>query len=241
VPQVSVKDQLKKLVELQEIDSEIYLLQKELNEKPVYIESLKQKYEDKKSGLKKLEERLKAIQVERKSHELELQTKENDLTKANTQLSQLKTNREYQAKLVEIENLKADKSIIEEKILLLFDEADGVSASIEKEKGFLFQEEKKYLDEKKQVDDAIKEIQEKLTVLQMKRSQVIPEIEKVYLNRYERILENKDGLAIVAVKGSACGGCFMAVPDQIINELKMHDKLIFCEMCARILYLEDDL
>ena len=241
MPEVSIRDQVKKLVDLQAIDSEIYRFKTDLEEKPVYIEQLKKKYEEKKAGLQALEGRLKALQVERKSQELELQVKEGDITKANIQLLQLKTNKEYQAKLVEIENIKADKSIIEEKILLLYDEGDAVSASIAKEKTFLAEEEKKYLTQKKEVDDSIREITEKLKILEMKRSQITVDVDKTNLSRYEKILKNKNGLAIVPVTGSSCGGCFMNVPQQVINEIKMHDRLIVCEMCARILYLEDDL
>ena len=57
----------------------------------------------------------------------------------------------------------------------------------------------------------------------------------------EKILQNKQGLAVVPVQVSSCGGCFMNVPAQVINEMKKHENLVFCEMCARILYLEEDL
>ncbi len=241
MPEVSIKEQLKKLLDLQTVDFEIYNLRRELREKPVYIENLRNIYEEKKAGLKALEDKLRGVLVERKAEELELQTKEGDIVKSNNQLFQLKTNKEYQAKMVEIENLKADKSIIEEKILLLYEETDKISAFSEKEKTFLKQEEEKYITQKKQVDDSIKGIQDRLSVLEAKRSQITPDILKTNLSRYERILENKDGLAMVPVKSDACGGCFMNVPAQVVNEIKMHDKLIFCEICSRILYLEDDL
>jgi len=55
-----------------------------------------------------------------------------------------------------------------------------------------------------------------------------------------RILENKQGLALVPVVGSSCGGCHMNVTPQQRNAIKMNEELVFCEMCARILYLEDD-
>jgi len=100
---------------------------------------------------------------------------------------------------------------------------------------------KKYLAQKNEIDDSVKETEEKLKILDMKRSQMTVDVDKANLKRYERILENKKGLAIVPVKGNSCGGCFMNVPEQVINEIKMHDRLILCEMCARILYLEDDL
>ena len=242
MPQVSIREQVKKLVELQTIDLEIYNLKRELKEKPLFIEQLKGKYEESKSGLKKLEDKLKSIQVERKSQEVELQGKEEGIVKANAQLSSLKTNKEYQAKLTEIESIKADKSIIEEKILLLFDEGDEVNKLIDKEKSKVSEAEKVYLTQKKEVDDSIVDIQQKLDKLNVQRKQITPEIDKNHLIRYERILENKQGLAIVpVVKGSSCGGCFMNVPHQVINDIKLHDRFISCEMCARILYLEDDL
>ena len=242
MPQVSIREQVKKLVDLQAIDVEIYNFKKELKEKPLFIEELKNRYEESKTGLKKLEEKIKNIQVVRKSQELELQAKEESIAKANAQLSSLKTNKEYHAKQAEIESINADKSIIEEKILLLFDEGDEVNKLIDQEKQKVAQAEKVYLTQKKEVDDSIVEIQEKVKGLNIQRQQITPEIDKSHLVRYERILENKQGLAIVPVlKNNSCGGCFMNIPQQVVNDIKMHDRFISCEMCARILYLEDDL
>lgn len=238
---VSIRTQIKKLVELQKIDFEIYNFKRELKEKPDFIAQLKEKFESNKEGLKKLDEKLKAILLDRKAKELELQAKEGDIAKANTQLLTLKTNKEYQAKLLEIEHIKADKSVIEEKILILFDDADRVNALIAQEKNKLTEEEKKFLVQKNEIDILIKELQDKLKVMETKRNQITPEINPAQLNRYERILENKDGLALVPVKNHCCSGCFMNIPEQMINEMKMHDRFISCEMCARLLYLEDDL
>ncbi len=241
MPEVSIRDQIRKLVELQTIDYEAYSLRRELNEKPALIARLQEKSESKKLGLKKLEEQWKAIQLDRKAKELELQGKEAEIIKANAQLFQLKTNKEYQARLLEIEHLKADKSILEEKILLLFDEGDSIHASIEKEKHHVAQEEKTFLAQKKEIEDSISQSQDRLQVLESQRKQINVYVNPSHLGRYERILENKNGLALVAVKNHACGGCYMNVPEQVINEIKMHDRFVVCEMCARILYLEDDL
>lgn len=240
VSQVSILEQIKFLVNLQAIDFEVYQIQKELKEKPLLIEQLRNNFESKKSGLKSLEDKLKSMLVDRKSKEVELQAKEEQIIKANGQLSQLKTNKEYQAKLSEIESIKADKSLIEEKILIAFDEADAVNKDIQQEKDSLAEQEKKYLAQSKEVEGKIREFEDRLKVLEGKRNQVLASVDKDFLVRYERILKNKDGLAIVPIKGNACGGCYMNVPPQVINELKMHDHLIYCEMCARILYLEED-
>ncbi len=145
MPQVLMKDQIKKLVELQALDVDIYRFKKEVEEKPLALEELRKHFESKKASLKALEEQLKRNQVDRKGSELELQAKEGDIVKANGQLMQLKTNKEYSAKLLEIENMKADKSVFEEKILIFYDESDKINVDITKERGILAEEEKKCL------------------------------------------------------------------------------------------------
>ena len=239
--QISIKDQVKRLVDLQKIDAEIYRIKTDLAEKPALIEELKKKFEISKSNLTKLEEKLKGLQLKRKELELDLKGKEDQIVKANTQLSQIKTNREYQAKLTEIASIQADKSIVEEKILLSYDEADAVQAEIGKEKAVVATEEKQYLTQKKIIEDEIKLMEDRVKVLESQRKQFLAGIDKVCLTRYERILAHKDGLAIVPINSNSCGGCHMNVPPQMINAIKMHDQLIECEICQRILYIEDDL
>ncbi len=239
--QISVKDQIKKLVDLQKIDAEIYNVNTGLTEKPALIEELKGKFEATKAHLNQLEGTFKNIQLKRKELELEMKAKEDDIAKANSQLTQLKTNKEYQAKLNEIENIKADKSIIEEKILLSYDETDAIQAQIGKEKVAVAAQEKQYLARKKEIEDDIKLMEDRVKVLESQRKQLLPGVDRTLLNRYEKILAHKNGLGIAPITDSSCGGCHMNVPPQTINAIKMHDQLIECEICQRIMYLEDDL
>lgn len=239
--QISIKDQTVKLVELQKIDAEIYQYKKVLAQSPQQLKDLDDDFEDKKKRLQQLQDDLQAKQLARKEREVDLKAKEDEISKANAQLSQLKTNKEYKAKLTEIESFKADQSIIEEKILLLFESIDGVSRHLADEKKFLAEEEKKYLKAKQGIQSEIQELEEKIKILEHKRRQAAAEIASPLLARYERILAGKEGLAIVPVMNGSCTGCYMSVPAQQINEIKKHEDLIYCEMCARILYIEEDL
>lgn len=241
MPELSVKDQVKKLAELQKIDTQIYNLKMELTEKPLIIETLQKEFENSKIKLNKLEEKLKAVQLSRKEQELELKSKEDEIAKANTQLFQVKTNREYTAKMSEIENMRADKSRMEEKILLSFDESDALTAEIAKEKAKVAEEEKIFLAQKKQNHEDIKLMEDRIKVLESQRRQQLPGLDPDYLNRYERILAHKQGLAIVPIQANACSGCFMNLTPQTVNEIKMHAEMVECQMCTRILYFEDDL
>ncbi len=241
MPEISVKDQVKRLVDLQTIDGQIHQIRTDLTEKPALIEGLKKEFETSKAHFNALTNKLKAIQLKRKELELDLKNNEDQIAKFNAQLFLIKTNKEYQAKLTEIASIQADKSIFEEKILISYDEADLVQADINKEKIVVAAQENRYLTQKKIIEDDIVLLEDRSKVLASQRKQFLVGIDEACLARYERILAHKDGLAIVPIKNNSCMGCHMNVPPQTINAIKTHDQLIICEICQRILYVEDDL
>ena len=237
----SIKDQIKKLVEIQAMDVEVYRLKNELRNKPIEIENLRIEFEAKKARLKNIEEQVKVILLKQKDHEGELKVKEEAIIKADGQLSQLKTNKEYSAKLLEIESIKADKSQIEEKILIGFDQVDEARKSLEAEKTIVANYEKEFQAKKKELDDLIAVSSDQLKVKESQRNRLTPDVRPDILSRYERIVQNKEGLGIVPVKNNTCQGCFMHLTEQAINQIKINEQLMTCDMCARILYLEDSL
>ena len=238
---VSIKEQVRILVQMQERDSKIYALLKEKEELPAEISRLQNIFEDKKAALKSLEEKEKSLAVRRKEEELELAIKEENIRKLNTQLASLKTNKEYQTMLGQIAGLKTDASLLEEEILKMMDGQDALKAEAVGEKTRLAEEENKFKEEKRKIDQRLKEIEWAINDLTAKRSQLIPSLDKHIFSSYERILKGRGGLALVKIKDYSCQGCYIAVTPQVVNEIKMQDKMITCESCARILYLEEDL
>ncbi|MFH0855224.1 MAG: C4-type zinc ribbon domain-containing protein [Candidatus Omnitrophota bacterium] len=239
MPETSLKSQLTNLIKLQAVDTQIYALQSEKSLKPREVMALETSFEEKKAKLAELDKKSLDLQKQRKDKELELASKDEAIKKLQGQLYGLKTNKEYQTMLQQIQDAKADASVIEDKVLELFDAADNVRKEAEKEKDRLKEEESVFLGGKKKIDERVREIDERLSCLQAQRKQALQEVEPKVLIQYERILSNRDGLAIVTVKGNSCGGCNMFVPPQVINLIKMYDHIITCEMCNRILYIEE--
>jgi len=236
-----VKELLRKLVALQKIDAEVYQFKREIKEQPALLADVKAKYEKKLTRYQDLQQQAQNLERARKAKELDLMSKEQDIVKANTVLMTLKTNKEYQAKLFEIENLSADKSILEDEILKLMDDAGKVAEEMAKEKVVVDAEEKIYLAEKEKVDAAIKVLLDKVATFEAERGQACEGIDKVTLAMYERLVENRMGLAMVPVVKESCGGCFMKQTAQMMNQLKKCDAVVRCETCARIQYIEADL
>ncbi|MBF0594453.1 MAG: hypothetical protein HQL22_05750 [Candidatus Omnitrophica bacterium] len=238
---VNVKELIRKLVAMQKIDEELFAFRREIRQKPEELAKLKMQFDNKKALLHKLQARAQELELARKAKELDLKSKEQDIIKADTSLMALKSNKEYQARLFEIENMKIDKGVFEEDILKLMDESERVGKQIEAEKAVVDGEEKKYLAEKEKVDAEVAKLTEESSGLEARRREVMVAIDKEPLALYERIVENRDGVAIAPIVNNACGGCFMHLPDQVINKIKMYDGLVRCEICSRLQYLAEDL
>ncbi len=236
---MDLKVQIGALVKLQELDSEIYALENEKAAKPQEIKAIDAAFELKKAGLAELEKRSLEVQKNRKEKELELATNAEAVKKLSGQLFSLKTNKEFQTMQQQIADTKADGSVIEEKILLSFEESDKIKAQIDAENLKLKNEEKVFQQQKKAVELRVQEIADRLNQLDAQRKQVSPGIDPKMLQEYERILHSRGGLAIVTVKDNSCGGCHMLVPPQVINLIKMYEKVITCEVCNRILYIQE--
>jgi len=233
----TIKEQIDSLIELQVIDREIYALNMEKREKPEEIKAIEKVLEAKKAGIKEAENNLKTSQVKLKDKEVTLQQKEEQIKKLQTQLYQLKTNKEYSAMTTEIEGVKADNSLIEEEIIKLMDEIEADKENLTQEKKLFKNEEANAQKEKTIVDARMKEIDSKLAEFLAKRKSIAPNITQKVLARYERVLENRAGLAIVLIEGDACGGCHMNLPPQVISEAKLREDIIICQSCSRILYI----
>jgi len=237
--QIDVAAQTDVLVKLQELDSQIYKLNDEKEKKPQELARLESEFKEKSIGVKKAEEKFTAVQLKKKEKDGALTVKEDQIKKLQAQLFQLKTNKEYAVMQQEINGQKADKSLIEDDILNLMDEIDNAKVEIAKEKELLVQEEIKLREKQKQVKSELEEIQKKLQGLSLARQEILPQVDKNILKKYERILSGKNGLAIVPVNQDACQGCHMNLPPQVINQIRMKKEFIICENCTRFLYINE--
>ena len=234
-----VSELLINLIELQTVDKEIFDLKRRFDEIPTRIKSLDLELENANAGVKNKDAELKTIQLKRKEKEIDLETKENSIKKFQGQLYQVKTNNEYNAIEKEIGGMKADKSLLEEEILGIFDKIETAEKNLAESKKVLTEDKKKVDSDKSGIESEKKEIEAKLAEFQERRKTILPMIDKETLARYERILYGKDGLALVPVRGDNCGGCFVHLPPQVINEIRIKERVIYCERCARMLYMEE--
>jgi predicted nucleic acid-binding Zn-ribbon protein len=236
---IDFSEQIKLLVELQGLDTQIFRREDELESIPQRIGEMDEHFKEKAVNLKALEDGVKALQVKRKEREGDLQAKEDAIKKFQSQMYQVKTNKEYSAFQDEISRARADGSLIEEDIIKIFDQVDAENKKVAQEKEYLKKEEIALAGEKKKLDEDSARIKKELEALKAQRAELAKKVDPKVLVTYDRIVASKDRLAVVPVANESCQGCFRIMPPQVINEIRMKDALIVCENCARILYIEE--
>lgn len=230
-----MNESLVKLFKLQNIDREILGRVVMIKEIPQKTKELEKKINERKEVVEEVDQRLKGNHNNELAVDKKLQETKITIKRHKQQLLTVKTNKEYAVLLKEITIEEANIDRYEEEMLTLLDDAEGIGEEkSEAERTLLklqesYEKHKKALKEKKERFE--KEIEEK----KIEREKIAGELEKTLLRRYEKIRSCRDGIAIVQIEGENCGGCFSAIPPQVINEVKRGDKILTCESCGRIL------
>lgn len=236
-----MKQEIKKLEAIQELDKEIFTLSEEQESIPLEIKDSEDKVAAQETVVAEADDALKHKKVDLNEKELELKENEGLIQKYENQLNQVKTNKEYRALQSEIGNLKADNSIVEEDILKMMDKVQDEEASLNKEKEKLTELISARDSKKKELEEKVQENQKRIDELKVKKDELAKDVKPELLARYQRISDNRGGIGLSRIKKDEglCGVCRIALRPQTINQVLKGDELIFCEACSRILYSDE--
>ena len=124
-----MKEQLDLLWELQKIDLELKSIKDSQEGYPKEIKRLDEKEKIEKEKIQKEKEKIELLEKERRQKEGHLSLEQEKIKKTEGRMFEVKTNKEYQAFLTEIETLKGANSREEEEILQLLEEIDELKKS----------------------------------------------------------------------------------------------------------------
>ena len=232
----TVEQKLKALYELQTIHTKIDRIRQVRGELPMEVADL----EDDVAGL---ETRIQKIKAELDDVEDEIVTRKNlikeaqaNIKKYETQLNEVKNNREYDAISKEIEIQGLDIQVSEKKIREYGFEITSKTQIYEKALADL-DSRKSDLDAKKEELGTITaETEKEETDLVSQAEKATGNIEERLLTAYNRLRQNaKNGLAVVTIQRDSCSGCFNQIPPQRQSDIRQRKKIIVCEHCGRIL------
>lgn len=161
------------------------------------------------------------------------------IVKSNEKLRAVKTNKEYQSILKEIDEIRKKNSGIEDRMLEHLETIESAEAAVKAKEEELAGFIQSY-NEKKETF-AVKEMRERKAVeaLNEKKARISAHADPHVITVLDDVKKKVRGLAVVPVQQAICMGCHMNIPAQLFNELQRFDELRFCPHCHRIIYWKE--
>lgn len=235
-----MNEQLLYLIELQKIDTEMQKVLLGRKELPALLARLEEAFGVINSRI--AEHRSNLEEKNRIHRELEDKLKKGleQLRKTRDRVHDVKSNKEYQAVLKEIETLEQKNGVVEDQIISILEDIDGVRTLLKEKEQEFAGEQKRYEEDKIKAEKQIGSIESQLQSGQKQGEEIRGKIRKDLLKKYEIIKNVNQGLAVVSAWKETCNGCHMNIPPQLYNELlESMEDLICCPNCRRIIYRHD--
>jgi uncharacterized protein len=235
-----LEQELKTIFEAQQIDTQIIENERKLllapriaREMDGEIEGMRDKGEKEKTVIQELEK-------ERKKKEKELETEKEKIAKFESKLYDVKTNKEYQALLKEIEMAKEANDKTEEEILVLMDKAEEIKKDYETLTSQLKKRVAEVEREKDRLDKELESLDKTIRELKVQRDNLLSVVSESLKETYTTLILKRGGLAVVNLKNGVCQGCYMNIPPQLFIEATKNRQLILCPSCNRIFYFLEE-
>jgi uncharacterized protein len=234
------------LLQVQSVERQLAHVRGRLRTRRSAVASQQRKIDSLSSDWKVLHEKSVTRRKDADRLELDLRTREAEVSKFRAALNTTKTNKDYAAILTQINTLKADNSKLEEQILKIMQEVDLLKIDSDKLQAQVQAEQARLAEIERLSGDEIKRLTVMMDDLTGKRAEAAKGVEPEYLNVFDRIAANYDGdaMAQIEIHGKrtphdfVCGGCFMQLNAEHVNALRTRDEIRTCDNCGRILYLE---
>jgi hypothetical protein len=231
---------LEMLLKLQVIDYDLGELERSKEYLPDMMGNLNREIAEATRKLNETTQQISAARIRQKSLELETKAKEAELAKYQQQMMSIKTNKEYDALVAEIDAIKGAISARETELL----ETMALLTNLEKEIGSLHEREAQIRENNSKqlqiLQEKIDSIGSKVSVKVAGRQEILTAVSRATLSTYERVRRGKGGRVVVLVRKRACSACFKALTPKKVQEIKRNDQIITCDNCGCLLYWDEN-
>lgn len=231
-----IEEQIQRLVEIQGVEGEIEQAGREIAAMGQTALALDQELAEREAQLMADEKVLDDLKKTYRQLESESVVNSQMVIKSNEKLPRVKTNKEYQSILKEIEDIQKKNSAIEDRMIAQLDRIESVEAAIRKKQVQLAAFIDACRNKKETLAANVSKQRQKVEQLVERRVRISAKADPKIVVLLEEVKKKVRGSAVVAVQQAICMGCHMNIPAQLFNELQRFDELRFCPHCHRIIY-----
>ena len=216
-----------------EVEKEIQEIPKSLATKTELLNRLKKSYMEKSATNQAAELRVQDLGQK-------LVEAEGNREKSEGQMDVIKTQREYEALDKEIKDAADKEQSFRKELQREQTAIEELTNALEKEEMMIRKQEEDVKEEQSKIKLKVKEKNSELKKLLGDEKKITPGLEEDILFKFERIIKNKSGLGIVSLTKGVCTGCYMILPPQFVNTVRLGAHVEFCPYCSRILFYRED-
>ncbi len=239
--ELTTAEKLRQLYELQLIDSELDELQNMKGELPMEVNDLEDDIAGLETRTQKADQAMTELDIEVKKQKENIKMAEALIERYKKQLDNVKNNREFDALNKEIELQELDIQLADKRIREAQRNSEAKKETADVARKRLEVKLKELETKKVELQKILEKTEKEEEKLRKKSDKARKTIEDRLLKSYDRIRTSyRNGLAVVSVHRSSCGGCFNHIPPQLHLEIGLHKKIVACEHCGRIL-VEDSI
>ena len=182
-------------------------------------------------------EKVKTSEAEYRNLLLEAETKRE---KAEKNMESISTQREYEALDKEIQDAAGKEQEYRTKLQREVRLLSELDEEIKQNQALIEQQEGELEERHREIEKEAVLKEQQMKALSQEEAGLAEELnDPDVLFKFERIIRNKMGRGIVAIKGGVCMGCHMILPTQFANHIREGVEIVFCPYCSRILFYEE--
>ncbi len=235
-----MNEQLRILVGLQEIDSSLLVVAEQIDSLPDKLEQYKAPLKEVTDLLQKTKTQSEVLTKKKKDKDLQLDEFQDKIDKLKSRSADVKTNKEYDANLKEIETFEKNRYKIEDEVLVMMEDIETFVNTLKEEEARVKEAEKAFKQEEAKIDEEKKKLFSEIETTKAKRAAYIDKLDKSTYDRYMKLLKKLGGLAVVEVKNEICLGCNTNIPPQLYSDIVKGEDVCTCFFCSRLLYHKED-
>lgn len=233
---LSIEEKLRNLYQLQTMLSEIDKIKTLRGELPLEVQDLEDEIEGLTTRIDKIQDEINSLKEEISRRSITIKDNTASIERYNSQLDNVRNNREYESLTKEIEYYQLDNQLNEKKIREATEYMEKRQEDLRRCSDNVTERRTDLDIKKSELDEIISETRAEEDKLREKSKNLEATIEPRLLSAFKRIRKNsRNGLGVVYVQRDACGGCFNKIPPQRQLDIRMRKKIIVCEYCGRIL------
>ena len=234
-----MNEQVSSLIELQKIDSSILSLNERIELLPKELKGSKTNLDEANAAYNKGKAKHEELSKKKKAKDSEIEEKQYVIDKLKGRSSEIKTNKEYEAHLKEIEASEKIKYDAEEEVLLAMEGIEEIEGGLKKNETRVKEAEDELKRLEKELEEEKNSLEQEMEKNRLMRNGLIEKIDSGIYSQYMSNLKRFGDLAIVPAENEICLGCNTNIPPQLFNDLKDNDKIIKCYYCKRFLYSKE--